>query len=158
MRRLSETLLLVLLVPGYSLSISAPRHWDNLKTLAPGDEVTVTLNDAKSYGGLFRGVSDESITIHLATGEQTFDRKNVLRVSAMGKSHRLRNALIAGGAGCGAGLGIGAAYANSQKHEYPYNHYFEVYGSELGALLGGAGAGLGAWLSKPGWHDVYRAR
>ena len=158
MKRITGTLLVLLLVPEYTLSRPAQDNWDNLKALAPGVEVSLTLNDAKSYSGLFRGVSEEAITIRLATGEQTFERKNVLRVSAMGKSHRLRNALIAGGAGCGVGLGIGAAYANSQKRDYPENHYFEVYGSGLGAVLGGAGVGLAAGLSKPGWHDVYRAR
>jgi hypothetical protein len=158
MRRLTETLLILLLVPGLSLAKSAQNNWENLKELAPGQEIRIVLTDAKSYGGEFRGVSDGAITVRVAAGEQTFERKNVLRVSAIGPSHRLRNALIAAGAGVGVGLGIGAAYAASQRREYPQNHYFEGYGLPLGAVFGGAGAGLAAGLSKPGWYDVYRER
>src|ERR1035437_8412286 len=69
-------------------------NWVNLKQLAPGQQIRVVLNDAKSYTGSLHSVSDESLVIRTAGGEQTVDRQNVLRVSTKGQSHRLRNAAL----------------------------------------------------------------
>ncbi|MGO8737244.1 MAG: hypothetical protein ACLQVM_31140 [Terriglobia bacterium] len=139
-------------------SKSTNANWASLKQLATGQEVRVVLNDGKSYAAEFQGFSDEAIVVRTFAGEQTFSRQNVLRLSAKNESHRMRNVLIGAAAGCGAGLGIAAAYAESQRKEYPQNHYFEVDGPILGVLIGGAGGGLAAALSKGGWHDVYRVK
>ena len=136
---------------------STVANWERLKHLAAGDQVHVVLNDGKSYAAKFQSFSDEAIVVRASAGEQTFSRQDVLRVSALKESHRMRNAIIGAAAGCGAGLGIAAAYASSQRKEYPQNRYFEVYGPILGGVLGATGSGLGAALSKGGWHDIYRA-
>lgn len=137
---------------------SAQANWDNLKPLAAGDEVRVVLSDGKSYPATYQGFSDEAIVVRTSTGEQTFSRHGVLRVSVKRDSRRKRNALIGAAVGCAAGLGIAAAYASSQQKEYPQNRYFEVLGPTYGAILGAAGAGLGVAFSRGAWREVYRAR
>ena len=51
---------------------SPQANWDNLKGLAPGDDIRIVLNDKKSYKAKFQSVSDEAIVVRLATGEQDF--------------------------------------------------------------------------------------
>jgi len=131
---------------------STQANWDNLKGLAPGDDIRIVLNDTKSYGAKFQSVSDEAIVVRLVTGEQTFTRESVLRVSTKGKSHRLRNALI----GAAAGGGIVAAGAGS-------NCSFDKESCSIALAVGvpfaiAGGAGVGAVIPTGGWHDVYRAR
>jgi hypothetical protein len=88
MTRTIETLLLLLLVPGFSIAKSSQDNWDNLKELAPGQRIRIVLNDAKSYTGQFQSVTDAGIVVRLASGDQAFERQSVLRVSTQGKSHR----------------------------------------------------------------------
>lgn len=142
-----------------SLGAAAPQadkaNWDNLKQLVSGQEIMVVLKDAKSFQGKFQSVSDEALVIRLATGEQTFNRQSVLRVSSKGQGHRGRNALIGLAVGAGAGLAVGAAYSASIRKEWPHNRWTTVLiapgavvGTVVGALLPTSG----------GWRDVYRAR
>jgi hypothetical protein len=101
------TVLMLGFIEVASVSAAEPKstqaNCENLKQLAPGQQIWLVLNDAKSYRGQFRAVRDEAIMARVATGEQTFERQNVLRVSAKAKSRRGRNELI--GAAIGAGLG-----------------------------------------------------
>jgi hypothetical protein len=132
---------------------SPQANWENLKQLAPGQQIRLVLSGAKSYSGQFRAVSDEAIMARVATGEQTFERQNVLRVSAKGKSRRGRNALI--GAAIGAGLGGVAVGMDC--------HYGRKGCGAAGVFFGvpfaaGLGAGFTAVIPTGGWHDVYRAR
>ena len=90
-------------------------NWANLKQLSAGQEIQVVLNDAKSYRGRFESVSQDTLMMRLETGEQSFDRKSLLRVSAKAGSHRLRNAALGGLIGIGTGAGIGAAAGKSSK-------------------------------------------
>ena len=84
--------------------------WDNLKSLTPGQEIRVVMNNVKSYQGEFESLSDDGITLRQAAGEQTLARKDILRVSwKKGQNHRSRNAAIGAVVGAGAGLGIGLA-------------------------------------------------
>ena len=109
MKRVVETLLFLLLVPGFGLAQSSQNNWDNLKQLAPGQQIRIVLNNAKSYTGQFQSVSDAGIVVRSATGGQVFERQSVLRVSTQGKSHRGRNALIGLAVGTGAGIIVGIA-------------------------------------------------
>ncbi len=136
------------LMVGVPVAAGRPRpekaNWDNVKQLLPGEEIRVVLNDAKSYRGLLQTVTDEGIAVRLATGDQTFARENILRVSSKGQSQRGRNAAIGAGIGTVA-MGAAAAVA---------------IGSGWGMLFGLPGGGLGtivgAVLPTGGWHDVYR--
>jgi len=82
-------------------------NWYNLKQLAPGDDIRIVLNDAKAYEAKFQSVSADAIVVRQRSGEHTFNRERVLRVSAKGQSHRLRNAAL--GTALGAGLGFAAS-------------------------------------------------
>jgi hypothetical protein len=152
MKRVIEALLLLLMVPELGWGQSSQNNWDNLKRLAPGDEIHIVLNDAKSYRGKFHSVSDEAIVVRLVTGEQTFTRENVLRDSTEGQSHRLRNAAL--GAGIGVGLGFAVAARTSRNDSEAQAIGYAV----IPPILGAAGAGVGAFLPTGRWHDIYRAR
>lgn len=65
-------------------------NWNNLKVLAPGDNVRVVLNNMKSYRGKFESFADNAIVVRLSSGNQTFTRNSILRVSTKGQWHRLR--------------------------------------------------------------------
>jgi hypothetical protein len=150
MKRVIETLLLLLMVPGLSLAQSSQNNWDNLKQLAPGQQIRIVLNDAKSYKAKFQSVTDDAIVVRLATGDQTFPRQSVLRVSRKRRPHRGRNALI------GVALGVAAALATDAA-ACPDCTTGTWAGDTIG--LGVLGAAVGALVpTGVGWHDVYRAR
>lgn len=132
---------------------STQANWERLKQLAPGQQIRLVLNDAKSYRGQFRGVSDEAIMARVATGEQTLERQNVLRVSAKTKSRRGRNELI--GAAIGAGFGGVAVGMDCHYGREGCGAAGVFFGVPLAA---GLGAGFAAVIPTGGWHDVYRAR
>jgi hypothetical protein len=161
MSQLKHTLCLGLLVSIFGLLVGVPlwaaepqrdnSNWDNLKQLASGQEIKIVLNDAKSFQGKFQSVSDEALVIRLATGEQTFNRQSVLRVSSNGQSHRLRNAALGAVIGVVGGAAIGAAGGHGE--------FAPLLPALGGAIIGlPIGTGVGAALPTGGWHDVYRAR
>jgi hypothetical protein len=129
-------------------------NWENVKQLNPGQEIKVVLNDVKSYRGRIQTASDDAIVVRMATGEQTFKREDILRVSSKGEPHRGRNAAIAAGIGAGVGAGLGyAASAKGDPNDTPGAG--ALGGALVGALLGGV---TGTVVPTGGWHDVYRAR
>jgi len=140
-------------------------NWENLKSLTPGQEIRVVMNNVKSYRGKFESLSDDGITLQQAAGEQTLPRKDVLRVSWKGQSHRTRNAVIGAvvGAGAGLGAGLGAdhviwSHANCTEGPAfgclgPPNPHWALIGTPV---VGAAGAAIGGLLSTGGWHEVYR--
>lgn len=125
-------------------------NWDNLKQLAPNEQIRIVLNDAKSYRGEFDSVNNEAIVVRVATGIQTFARENVLRVSTRGVPHQGRNALI--GAAIGAGAGVATMAGICQTTECK-GHVEVILGVTAGAPLG---ALVGFVMPTGGWHDVYR--
>jgi hypothetical protein len=128
------------------------RNWDNLKQLAPNEQVRIVLNDAKSYRGEFQSVSERAIVVRVATGIQTFARENVLRVSTRGASHTRRNALIGTAVGFGAGTAIVAVACLSDDCK---GAVAPILGATVGAPVG---ALVGFVMPTGGWHDVYRVR
>ena len=159
MKRVTETLLLLLLVPGFGWAKSAQNNWDNLRQLAPGQKIRVVLSDAKSYTGHFQMVTDDGLVVRLGAAERTLRRQSILRVSAQGNAHRTRNALIGAAIGVGGGLAIAAGcYASYNNQGYTNNRCMEVIAPTGAAVGGGIGAGIGAMVSKSGWHEVYRAQ
>ena len=137
---------------------STQANWESLKQLAPGQEVQVVLNDAKSYSGQFQSVSDDGIVLRLGKDSQTFERQNVLRVSTRGKNHRGRNALIGLAVGAGAGVIVAVASPELGTGKCAQGSCVDAGTvSVVGFLAGVLGAGLGAVIPTRGWHDVYRA-
>ena len=140
--------------------------WDNLKSLTPGQEIRVVMNNVKSYQGEFESLGDGEIALRQAGGEQTLARKDILRVSSKGQNHGSRNTVIGAVVGAGAGLGIGLvanhviwSHVNCDEGPFfdcsgpPNPHYVKI----LTPGGGVAGAIIGGLLPTGGWHDVYRA-
>ena len=150
--------LLLLMVQGSGLAQSSQNNWDNLKQLAPGEQIRIVLNDAKSYSGQFQSVSDDGIVLRVGKDSQTFERKNVLRVSTRGNTHRGRNALIGLAVGAGAGVVVGVASPELGQGKCAQGSCINATSAALAGFVGAAvGTGLGAVLPTGGWHDVYRA-
>ena len=162
-RSLGLMLAILGLMTGTPLVAAEPRaekgNWDNLKNLAPGNDIRIVLNDAKSYQAKFQSVSDEAIVVRLETGEQSFARESVLRVSAKSQSHRRRNAFIGLVVGGAAGAIVAVASPELGQGTCSQGSCIDAgVVSALGFVGGGLGAGIGAAIPTGGWHDVYRAR
>ncbi len=169
-RRVLVSGLAALLIQSTALvSLAAARsrknaNWDNLKSLTPGQEIRVVMNNGKSYEGEFESLSDGGITLRQAAGEQTLARKDFLRVSQKkGQNHGVRNTLIGMAVGAGAGLVIGLTPYFVQRNctegpafscGYPPNPHLVEALTPVGGLVGAA---VGAAIPTGGWHDVYRA-
>lgn len=140
-------------------STSTKGNWENLRKLAPGDNIRIVLNDMKSYEANFQSVSDEAIVVRLETGEQSFARESVLRVSSKRTSHRRRNAFIGLMLGGAAGAIVAVASPELGQGTCAQGSCVDAgIVSALGFVGGGLGAGIGAAIPTGGWHDVYRAR
>ena len=158
MKGVIETLLPVLLVSALSFAESSQSRWNDIKQLAAGQQIRIVLNDAKSYEAKFQSVTDEAVVVRLATGERTFERQNVLRVSTRGKRHRGRNALIGLAFGASAGVIVAVASPELGTGKCAQGSCVDAGTiSQLGIVGGAVGAGLGAAIPTGGWRDVYRA-
>jgi hypothetical protein len=160
MRNLQRTywvglfLSLAILAPASALAAGPKREvakWDNLQRLSPGDDIRVVLNDKKSYRAKFQQATEDRLTVRLATGEQSFAKEDILRVSVKGGSHRLQNAAI----GLGIGVGLGLAIAAKDSNDSEAQNIDLAFGVPL---AGAGGAAVGALLPSSGWREVYRAR
>jgi len=131
---------------------AANSEWDDLAILNSGQQIRVKLNDAKTYQGAFQALNDEGITLRQPAGEQTFARKDILRVDAYsgGKNHRLRNIVI--------GVAVGASLATTLVliNHSPRNNWLHSTAWVWPVFVGPC-AGLGAEIPTAGWHEVYRA-
>ena len=149
-------------MPVLSLAQTNQNSWDALNTLRPGQRIEVFETNLKNHKGTFSAVTAEAI--QLREGEPfsrgdisvAIPRQNVMRVTLLDKSHRLRNALIFGGVGAGTGAGISAAATRC-----PPPNGFSLCGVGRGAIIGGsavlgllAGGGLGAAI--PSHPTIYR--
>jgi len=172
LRTLSPAGFLMLLAACFSTGVASGQpsqgrstSWDDLKSLTPGQEIRVVMNNVKSYQGEFESLRDDGITLRQAAGVQTLARKDILRVSRkIGQNHRGRNALIGMVVGAGAGLVIGLTPYMIQRNctegpafncGYPPNPHRAEALTPVGGL---AGAAIGAAVSRHAWRDLYRAR
>jgi hypothetical protein len=138
---------------------SSQANWESLKQLAPGDNLRIVLNDAKSYKAELKSVNENAIVVHLASGEQPFPRETVLRVATKGRSHRGRNALIGLAAGAGTGVIVGVASPELGQGTCGQGSCANAASASLAGAAGAVvGAVVGAVIPTGRWHDVYRAR
>jgi hypothetical protein len=148
-------LLSVAFIAAPPLRASDDSDWANLKRLASGLQAKVSLSDGKSYKGDLQLVTENIVVLHSASGEQSFPRKSVQRVSIKRNGHRGRHALIGAAIGGGAGLGFGTAIDNDCS-----STPLICTGNKGKGILTPAfalvGAGIGALLPSGGWQEVYR--
>ena len=151
MKRITKTLFLALLVPGFSYSQAAQNNWDNLKELRPGQKIEVVDAKMKTLKGTFVSVSDEGLSLEAGKSQESVPRAEVVRVSVRDTSHRTRNMLLASGIIGGIALIPAGILLAQQSNE----------GNSCGACAAaivagfGGGAALGAI---PGNRTIYRVK
>jgi hypothetical protein len=126
--------------------------WESLDGLRPGQRIEVVETSLKTHKGTFVAVSAEAIQLHGSAADESIKKADVMRVTSLDKSHRLRNALIGGAVGFGAGAGIGAAVHSSRDSFFPRSAA-AGFGGVLG-LAGGAAVGAAV----PSHPTIYRAK
>jgi hypothetical protein len=139
--------------PAAPTSSPGKSDWANVKRLAAGEEIRVSMTDGKSFRGQLQSTTDESLIMVAASAQQTVARPKITKIATKGASHRTRNALIGLGVGAGAGLAIGAG-TDQGNHGWFQNFGKEVF-TPLGALIG---AIVGVAWPTGGWHEVYRVK
>jgi hypothetical protein len=146
----------VVLLTAILAAAQSKTDWANVKKLAPGDPIRVSMTDGKSYRGNLQSVTDDSLIVTVSTGQETLARAQVAKVGVKGASHRGRNTLIGLGVGAGAGVAIGAG-VDSTCHAncwFGGNIGKEVF-TPLGAIIGTV---VGVAWPTGGWKEVYRAK
>ena len=73
---------------------AANSDWNNLKVLKAGQKIRIVRNGDKRYEGLFRALNDVGITLRQSAGEQTFARKDILRVYCKGDNERIADMVL----------------------------------------------------------------
>ncbi len=131
-----------------SPSATQKADWGNLMNLAPREEIKVVVDGGKSKRGTFQSVTDDAITVHFATGDQTLARQSVRQVLAKRGGHRGKHVLIGMAVGAGAGLGLGVAAYHLQSYQF-------LEALPMGVAVG---AGIGALLPSGGWEKIYDVR
>ena len=151
MKRVIETLVLLLLVPGFGLAQSSQNNWDNLKQLRAGQKIEVVDTSMKSLRGPFVSVSEEAITLQVGKSQESIERAKVVRVSVRDTSHRTRNMLLGSGILGGIALAAAAVPLGISGNE----------GTSCGACVAAIAAGFGGGAALgaiPGSRTVYRAK
>lgn len=150
-------------MPLLSRAQTAQNSWGALNSLHGGQRIEIVETHLKKHNGMFSTVTDEAIQLREGGGDVGIKREDVMRVTLLDKSHRLRNALIFGAVGAGAGAGIGAA---THHHvicttpcslQNPNTFLSSSQAAAVGAVIGLAGgAGIGAAI--PSHPTIYRYR
>jgi hypothetical protein len=124
--------------------------WDNLSRVNSGQRIEVIEMNLKRTRGEFIGSSQQELQIKSPTGLLAIPRGQVMRVSLIENSKRLRNALIGMAVGAAAGLATGAAVdaSFSEDGENLAKTIFVPIGIGIGAAVGTA---------VPGFETIYRA-
>lgn len=150
MKKMVETIGLLLLVAGFGWAKSSQDNWDNLKELRTGQKIEVVDTNMKTLNGAFVSASDQAISLRTGKGEESILRANVVRVSVRDNSHRSRNMLLASGVVGGIAL-IPSAIILGQRS----NEGNSCSGCVAAIVAGfGGGAALGA---VPTSRTIYRA-
>src|SRR5208337_339593 len=148
MKRVTEALLLLLMVPGFGSAQSSQNNWDNLKQLRPGQKIEVVDTSMKSLRGPFVSVSEEAITLQVGKSQESIERAKVVRVTVRDNSHRTRNMLLGAGILGGIALAATAVPLGISRNE----------GTSCGACAAAIAAGFGGGAALgaiPGSRTVY---
>ncbi len=130
--------------------------WKALYGVRSGEKMELIEIGMKKHVGTFSTVTEEAIQMREGANDIGIPKENVARVTVLDKSHRLRNAFIAGAVGVGAGAGIGAATSRCTSSSGSFCSLGRGIAVSLGAVVGLAGgAGIGAAI--PSHPTIYRA-
>jgi hypothetical protein len=132
--------------------------WKALYGLRSGEKIELVETGMKKPVGTFSTVTEEAIQLREGSNDIGIRKESVARVTLLGTSHRLRNALILGVVGAGAGAGIGAAASRCSSPNGSFNLCGIARGVEvaIGAVVGLAG-GVGVGAAMPSHPTIYRA-
>ena len=150
--------LLALCASGFSQSSALPRGaaaWNNLPSLAGAAEVRVQLSGSHAVRGRVQNVTADSLTMDSGSGQQTFTRQQIIRVSVKQKARRERNAILGLAIGAGLGGALGGATASECSGSLCGGYGAAAIGSGIGAGAA-VGAIIGALVPAGGWREVYR--
>jgi hypothetical protein len=154
MRRIIETLLILLLVPGFGWAKSAQNNWDDLKQLTPGQKVEVVDSKVKTLKGAFVSFTDEAISLQVGKSEESVARAIFVRVSVRDTSHRARNMVLASGVIGGIMLIPAVLVIGESSNEGGCGSRCHAAEAAIAAGFGG-GLALGAI---PGSRTIYRIK
>ena len=149
----------LILIPCLLRAQDKQGDWQALYGLRSGEKVEVVDSGMKKHVGTFSAVTEEAIQLREGSDDIGIRKENVARVTALDKSHRLRNALIFATAGAGTGAGIGAVASRCSSSNTSFNFCGLGRGVAVGigavaGLLGGAGIGAAI----PSHPTIYRAK
>ncbi len=150
--------LLALCASGFSQSAVLPRgkaDWSNVTALAGASEVRVELSGSRPVRGKVQSVTDDSLTIDSGSGQETFMRQQIVRVSVNQKGHRRRNAIVGLALGAGLGGALGGTAAGECSGSICGGHGGAAIAAGIGAGAA-VGAAIGAMLPAGGWREIYR--
>lgn len=129
-------------------------NWDNLKGLAPGEEIKIAVKQGKSEAGTLRGMTEDGIVLRLGSENRSFDRQSISAVYAKHEGNRARHALIGALAGAGVGLAIGAVADARDRNQWLLPSPGKIVFTPAGAIVGVA---VGALLPSGNWRKIYEA-
>ena len=95
-------------MPVLSQAQTNRNSWEALNTLHAGQRIEVVETNLKKHKGEFSTLTDEAIQLREHGTDVGIKKQDVMRVTLLGESHRVRNAFIFGSVGAGAGAGISA--------------------------------------------------
>ena len=144
----------LILIPYSLCAQERTADWRALYGLRAGEKIELIETGMKKHVGTFSTVTEEMIQLREGSNDIGIRKESVVRVTALDKSHRLRNSLLLGGVGAGAGAGIGAAATTCSTNSF--TGCWRGVAAGIGAVVGLlGGAGVGAAI--PSHPTIYRA-
>ncbi len=135
----------ILILAAATLTAQAD-NWTLLRGIYPGQTTHVHTLDGLLNSGGFISTTDANIVIRLRTGDQTFTKDQIKKISVRKSDKRWRNAGIGAAIGASAaGVLVAATTADGA----------DSFVAVFAILYGMVGAGIGALV--PGYDTLYRA-
>ena len=147
--------LLFTLAPASSASartVAPAADWSAVQALAAGDKVRVSTKDGDRLKGRFESATDTDVNF-MADGRRVTLRRDTIKRVEIGRSDRLKGALVGAAVGGGSGAGAGTYLLSRTDH-------LTTTAIPAGLFIGaGAGAAVGAALGLgTNYETVYEAQ